>query len=112
LSGARDRLVRVDRRIVDAILAAVVLVAIELTCWLSPGMSDSERIVTAAAAVLFAAPIAVRRDWPGAALVFSLAVVTVSMLFGSQLLTNDNAYVIPSWCSATPLAPGSTRGGA
>jgi len=28
-------------------------------------------------------------------LVFSIAVVTVSMPFGSQLLSNDNAYVIP-----------------
>jgi signal transduction histidine kinase len=95
VSGVRDRLARVDRRIVDAILATAVLVAVELTCWLSSGISHSERIVTAGAAVLFAAPIAVRRAWPAAALVFSLAVVTVSMLFGSQLLTNDNAYVIP-----------------
>jgi signal transduction histidine kinase len=95
MSGVRDRSSRVDRRVVDAILAAVVLVAVELTCWLSPGISHSERIVTAAAAVLFAAPIAVRRAWPAAALVFSLAVVLVSMLFGSQLLTDDNAYVIP-----------------
>jgi signal transduction histidine kinase len=95
VSGVRDRFARVDRPILDAILAAVVLVAVELTCWLSPGISSSDRIVTAAAAVLFAAPIAVRRVWPAGALLFSLAVVTVSMLFGSQLLTNDDAYVIP-----------------
>ena len=55
----------------------------------------SDRVITAVAAVLFAAPIALRRVWPAAALVFSLAVVTVSMPFGSQLLSNDNAYVIP-----------------
>jgi signal transduction histidine kinase len=95
VSGVRDQLARIDRRVVDAILAVVVLVAVELTCWLSPGISNSDRIVTAAAAVLFAAPIAVRRVWPAGALLFALAVVTVSMLFGSQLLTNDNAYVIP-----------------
>jgi signal transduction histidine kinase len=95
LSGVQDRLARVDHRSVDALLATAVLLAVELTCWLSSGTSHSERIVTAAAAVLFAAPIAVRRVWPSAALVFSVAVVTVSMLFGSQLLTNDNAYVLP-----------------
>ena len=57
-------------------------------------MSNHDRTVTAIAAVLFGAPIAVRRVWPAAALVFSMAVVTVSMPFGSQLLSNDNAYVI------------------
>ena len=91
LSDVRDRSRGVDRRVVDAILAVAAIVAIELTCWLSPGISDSDRVVTAVAAVLFAAPIAVRRVWPAVALVFSLAVVTVSTPFGGQLLSNDNA---------------------
>ena len=95
MSHVRDRLGRVDHRIIDAVLAILALVALELTVWLTSGTSTSDRIVTAAAAVLYAAPIAVRRVWPAAALVFSIAVVTVSMLFGSQLLSNDNAYVIP-----------------
>ena len=95
MSHVRDRLGRVDHRIIDAILAILALVALELTVWLTSGTSTSDRIVTAAAAVLYAAPIAVRRVWPVAALVFSIAVVTVSMPFGSQLLANDNAYVIP-----------------
>ena len=76
-------------------LAIAVIAALELTCWLSPGLSNRDRTVTAIAAVLFAAPIAVRRVWPDAALVFSMAVVTVSTPFGGQLLSNDNAYVIP-----------------
>ena len=76
-------------------LALAAIAALELTCWLSPGLSNRERTVTAIAAVLYAAPIAVRRVWPAAALVFSMAVVTVSMPFGGQLLSNDNAYVIP-----------------
>ena len=95
MSYVRDRIGRVDHWIVDAILAILALVALELTVWLTSGTSTSDRIVTAAAAVLYAAPIAVRRVWPVAALVFSIAVVTVSMPFGSQLLSNDNAYVIP-----------------
>ncbi len=95
LSDVRDRLGSVDRRVVDVILALAAIVAIELTCWLTSGVSASDRVVTAVATVLFAAPIAVRRIWPAVALVFSLAVVTVSMPLGSQLLSNDNAYVIP-----------------
>ena len=95
LSDVRDRLGGVDHRLVDVILALAAIVAIELTCWLSSGISTPDRVITAVAAVLFAAPIALRRVWPAAALVFSLAVVTVSVSFGSQLLSNDNAYVIP-----------------
>jgi signal transduction histidine kinase len=95
LTGVRDRLGGVNRRFVDGVAALTAIVAIELTCWLTPGVSTSDRLVTAIAAVLFAAPIAVRRVWPAVALVISLAVVTVSMPFGSQLLSNDNAYVIP-----------------
>ena len=76
-------------------MALAAIVAIELTCWLTSGISTSDRVITAVAAVLFAAPIAVRRVWPAVALVFSLAVVTISTPFGGQLLSNDNAYVIP-----------------
>ena len=95
LIAAHDRLRHLDQGIVDATLAFAVLVALELTVWLSSGVSESDRVVTAAASVLFAAPIALRRVWPGAAVVFAAGVVTVSMLFGGQLLSNDNAYVIP-----------------
>jgi signal transduction histidine kinase len=95
LSDVRDRLGRVDYRVVDAILALAAIVAIELTCWLTSGISTSDRVITAVAAVLFAGAIALRRVWPAVALVFALAVVTVSMPFGGQLLSNDNAYVIP-----------------
>ena len=76
-------------------LTIAAITALELTCWLSPGLSNRDRTVTAIAAVLYGAPIAVRRRWPAAALVFSMAVVTVSTPFGGQLLSNDNAYVIP-----------------
>jgi len=88
------RVSRADARLLDAVLAAVVTVALELTCWLSPGVSTHDRAVTAVAAVLFAAPIAVRRRWPAGALVFSMAVVVISMPLGGQLLTNDNAYIL------------------
>lgn len=95
LRGADNGLVGSDPRLVDGILAVSVLLAIELTCWLSSDVSTPDRLVTSLAAVLFVAPIAVRRVWPAAALVFSMAVVTMTMPFGSQLLSNDNAYIIP-----------------
>jgi integral membrane sensor domain MASE1 len=84
LSEVRDRLGRVDPTIVHAIVAIAVIVALELTCWLTSGVSEPDRIITAVAAVLFAAPIAVRRVWPATALVISAGVVTVSMLFGDS----------------------------
>lgn len=88
-------LARIDRRAVDSVLAVVTVAALELTCWLSPGVSTHDRIVTTIAAVFTAAPIAVRRVWPAAALVCSMAVVILSTHFGGQLLSNDNAYDIP-----------------
>ena len=100
---------RLDPRIVDVVLALAVLVAVELTCWVSPGLSESDRIVTAIAAVAFAAPIAVRRRWPAEALVICATVVTVSMLFGGQLLSNDNAYVIPVLVLGYPAGAGLER---
>ena len=89
---------------VDTALAFAVTVALELTCWLTGGVSTHDRVVTAVAAAVYAAPIAVRRRWPAAALVFSMAVVVVTMPLGSQLLSNDNAYVVP------PLLLGYTAG--
>jgi signal transduction histidine kinase len=78
--------------------------AIELTAWLTPDVSSRDRVVTTVATVLCCAPIAVRRLWPGAALVSSMAVVLVSTPFGGQLLSNSNAYVIP------PLVLGYSAG--
>ncbi len=95
LSDARKLLTGIDRQVLDAIVAAAALVAIELTCWLTPGTFTHDRVITAIAAIPFVAPIAVRRRWPAAALVVSAAAVTVSMPLGGQLLSNDNAYVIP-----------------
>ncbi len=67
-----DRVAQADPRLVDAVLAVAVIAALELTGWLSAGVSTQDRAVTTAAAVLCAAPIAVRRRWPAGALVFSM----------------------------------------
>ena len=102
------RVSRADARLLDTVLAAVVTVALELTCWLSPGVSTHDRAVTAVAAVLFAAPIAVRRRWPAGALVFSMAVVVISMPLGGQLLTNILPPLVLSYSAGA--APDARRG--
>jgi signal transduction histidine kinase len=90
-----DHLAEAEPKLVDTVLAVAVTLALELTCWSSPGVSTHDRAVTAIASVLFAAPIGFRRRWPAGALVFSMFIVPVSMPLGGQLLSNDNAYVIP-----------------
>jgi signal transduction histidine kinase len=89
------RLAQADRLVVDAVVALVVVAAAEVTSALANGVSTTDRVVTAFAGVGYAAPIALRRVWPAAALVASAAVVLVSMLLGGQILAEDNAYVIP-----------------
>ncbi len=95
MSGVFERIGGIDDRIVDWLLAGAALAAVELTIWSSSGVTPSERLVTAISAVLYAAPITVRRIWPAGALVGCTLVVMVSTWFGGQLLSDDNAYVIP-----------------
>jgi signal transduction histidine kinase len=80
----------------DSVLAVALCGAIVVTCWLSSGVSTHDQIITTVAAVLSTAPITVRRVWPGATLVFSMAVILISTPLGSQLLSNDNAYALPT----------------
>ena len=101
---------RVDPVQLDAVVAVLVVIALELTVWLSSGVSTHDRIVTAVAAVAYAAPIAVRRRWPAGALVFSMAVVLVTMPLGGQLLTDDNAYVLPPLLLSYSAGSGAVRG--
>ena len=65
MSALRDRLAARRPPRLDAILAVAAIVELELECWLGRGISDPDRLVTAVAAVLFAAPIAVRRALAG-----------------------------------------------
>ena len=95
MSAALKRLRGTDRTVLDGLLALAALVAIELTALLTSGISPHDRVVTAIAAVPFAGAIAARRLWPAPALICAAAVVTLSMPLGGQLLTNDNAYVVP-----------------
>jgi signal transduction histidine kinase len=84
MTGAR--VLRADSWPADAALAVALVVALEVQCWLSQGVSHHDRMVTAVASVLFAAPVAARRMLPGPALVFSCAVLVVQVPLGGQLV--------------------------
>ena len=82
-----DRVRSMDPRQVDIAFAVSALVALELWCGLSGGMSGHERLVSATAAVFLVAPLAIRRAYPGPALVASALVIAVQTLAGGQLLS-------------------------
>ena len=75
-----------DLRRMDAATAFALVVGLELQCWLTAGVTVHDRVVTAVAVVPFAAPVAVRRRWPGLALVVASAVLLVQVPLGGQLL--------------------------
>jgi signal transduction histidine kinase len=91
----RDRFAAFDSRLVDAIFAIAVIVALELQCWLGNGIPEAHRPVTAIASVFFAAPIAVRRRWPSLALPFCALVAAVAKPINSELLMGLNGDVLP-----------------
>lgn len=87
MTALRERVAGVDRRRMDAILAVAMIIVLGLQCWLGAGIAGQHQLVTAFAAVFFAAPIAVRRVVPGFALVFSAAVAAIQALLGGGLLS-------------------------
>jgi len=101
---------RVDDVQVDVVVAVLAVIALELTVWLSSGVSTHDRIVTTIAAVASAAPIAVRRRWPAGALVFSMAVVLTTTPLGGLLMSDDNAYVLPPLLLSYSAGSGAVRG--
>jgi signal transduction histidine kinase len=95
MSVVRHRFAGLDRAFVDPIFAVAVTVGLELQCWLGHGVPEAHRPVTAVASVLFAAPIAVRRRWPGVALLFCVVVAAIFKPLGSELLIGLNGDVVP-----------------
>jgi signal transduction histidine kinase len=81
----RARLARMDRARLDALLTVAIIAELELEIWLDGTVPRSHRPLTAVAAVLFVAPLAVRRRWAGPALVGSSALATLQGLLGGRL---------------------------
>jgi len=81
------KMLRRDAWQVDAAVSIVLVCALELECLFAQGVTAHDRIVTALASILFAAPVAVRRLVPDGALLLSCSVLVVQTLLGGQLLT-------------------------
>ena len=94
MRAPRDRPGGLNRGVVDAIFAVAVIIALELQCWIGHWIS-AHRPITAVASVFFAAPIAVRRRWPGFAMLFSAFVAAISKPLDSELLMGLSGDVVP-----------------
>ena len=94
--GHAIRLVlRIDLARVDVLIAVALAIDFILEAALGPGLPD--RLATALFAVLFAAPVAVRRRWPAAAVVACTAAGLSQDAFDGQLFN------LPSSSAVIPL---------
>jgi signal transduction histidine kinase len=86
------RLVRTARRVdlgtLDVVIALALIVDLILEASLSGDIPVSDRLATAVVAVPFAATIAIRRRWPGAALIACGLVALAQEPFHGQLFGN------------------------
>jgi signal transduction histidine kinase len=78
----------------DALLAMAIAIELELECWLGHTTPTTHRLLEAIAIVPFTAPIAVRRRWPGRALLCSSATLTAQALIGGELGNSSGIGVI------------------
>jgi len=83
---------RIDPTLVDALVAAALAVDLILESML--GVDIPDRLATAVFAVLFAAPIAVRRRWPSAAVVWASMVCLLQDPFYGQLFNLPSKSVV------------------
>ncbi len=80
-----DRVRSINPARLDALVALAIMIELQLESWLDNGITGPHRVPTAVAAVLTAAPVAVRRRWPAGALVGCAAVGTIEELLGGRL---------------------------
>ncbi|HEY2771647.1 MAG TPA: histidine kinase [Solirubrobacteraceae bacterium] len=85
MNSLRTRIAGIDHARLDALLAIAIIVQLELEIWLVRGIPDSHRPLTAAAAVLVVAPLAVRRRWPAGALVCCSVLATIQAPLGGRI---------------------------
>jgi signal transduction histidine kinase len=86
---------RIDLALVDALIAVALTIDLILEAALGRGLPD--RLATALFAVLFAAPVAVRRRWPAAAVIACTAAALLQDVFNGQLFN------LPSSSAVIPL---------
>jgi signal transduction histidine kinase len=85
MNTLRWRPARISGGHIDALLTIVIIAELELEIWLSGGVTNPHRPLTAVAALLFVAPLVVRRRWPAGALVACSVLATLQALLGGRL---------------------------
>jgi signal transduction histidine kinase len=95
VSALRERIGGLRPTVVDGLLAVGLLIEMEIEAWLDTTVPASDRLITAAAAVLYAAPVSCRRKWPGAALVACAAVAAAQAPLGGNLLVGMTGPLLP-----------------
>jgi signal transduction histidine kinase len=94
VNALRGRVARIDGRRIDSVVAAAVIVALELELRSFVRVGGVSGVVTGVAAVLFAAPVSVRRSWPAGALISSSAAAAVQAALGGHL-SEANGIIVP-----------------
>jgi signal transduction histidine kinase len=89
---------RINLRTVDGLVALALMVDLVLEATLSHGIPRSDRLATAVVGVPFGATVAVRRRWPGGALIACALVALAQGPFHGQLFGNlpsQSAALVP-----------------
>jgi signal transduction histidine kinase len=81
--------------LIDAAVAVALAAELELEAWLSPSVPGPHRAITAAAAVLYAAPVAARRRYPVASLPACAAVAVIQAPLHGNLLVGMTGTLLP-----------------
>ncbi len=81
--------------LIDTAVAVALAAELELEAWLSPSVPGPHRAITAAAAVLYAAPVATRRRWPVASLQACAAVAVIQAPLHGNLLDGMTGILLP-----------------
>ena len=79
----------------DVAIAVVLACEIELEAWFSSTVPGPHKMVTAVAAVLFAAPVATRRRWPLASLTACAVVAVIQAPLHGNLLVGMTGTLLP-----------------
>jgi signal transduction histidine kinase len=97
MSPLRGRLAALPAGRVDAALAALMVIELELELWLThqPPWLAQQRPLQSIAAVLYGAAIAVRRRSPAGGLLFLAAVALIQALAGAYLIDSIVGTIVP-----------------
>jgi len=86
---------RLDPRLIDGLLAAAMLIEIELEAWLDTTVPNSHRALTAVAAIFYVAPVLMRRRWPALALLACTAAALIQAPLAGYLLVGTTGTLLP-----------------